>query len=261
MDFTMVSASRALRGKTVIAASIFAAGLCAFADPAAAAPAWVRKALAMDRAGDRRIAAPPTARYLSDEGRGLVLDRSGRRPLLKFDDSPEVWVLTSSRGPRGDIIYTNDLGEPFLRATKLGGMTVFTSRRPEGSAVALIAPCGPLRLSPIGPVALYNRLYQASARSSRAAQHLIGFDAPDADPGSDGLIADAAGLAVEAMGALSARSGGKALLSRVGEVTLTPGPKPGVSLYGGVMTIVIAPAQGLAGRPSSERILRTLSAR
>lgn len=257
----MVSASRASSGGTVIAAALVAAGLVGFAHGAGAAPAWVRRALALSRSGDRQIVAPPTAHYLSDGGAGFILDRSGGRALLKFDGSPEVWVLSSSRGPRGDMIYTNDLGEPFLRATKLGGMTVFTPRRPEGAAVALMGPSSPLRLSPLGPVALYQRLVQASIRSTRAAQHLVGFEAANADINSDGLIADAAAVTVEAMVALSARAGGKALLARVGKVSFTPGARPGVSVYAGIVTVTIVPAQGLAGRPSSERIQRALGAR
>ncbi|MGI8840508.1 MAG: DUF4908 domain-containing protein [Caulobacteraceae bacterium] len=255
----MVSAHRAFGGRRAIAAALVAAAaLGGFAGGAGAAPAWVQKALALGRSGDRQIAAPTTARYLSDEGGQFVLDRSGRQPLLKFDDSPEVWALSAARGPRGDIIYFNDLGEPFLRATKLSGMTVFTARRPEGSAVALVGATGPLRLAPLGPVALYQRLYQASVHATRAAQHLVGFDAPDADAGSDGLIADAAALAVDAMVALAARPGGRARLAHIGKVALTPGPAPAVKLRAGVMTIVVVPPLGLAGRPSSERILRAL---
>jgi len=191
----------------------------------------------------------------------LILDRSGRQPLLKFDDSPEIWVLTPSRGPRGDVIYANDLGEPFLRATKLGGMTVFTPSVPEGSAVSLLGPCPALRLSPLGPVKLYQRLYVASVRSSRAAQHLVGFYAPDADANSDGLIAEAAGLAVEAMVTLSTRPGGKALLARINKIAFAPGAKPGIVYHGGVVTITIVPPEGIAGRPSSERIMRVMEAR
>jgi hypothetical protein len=259
MDLPMVSAPRAFRGDRVIAAALVAASLAGFAGSAGAAPGWVKKVLG--RAGDRQVAQPPTARYLSGEGGQFTLDRSGRVTLLKFDDSPEVWALSPTRGPRGDIIYFNDLGEPFLRATRLGGWTVFTPRRPEGSAVALIGPTGPLRLSPLGPVALYQRLYQASVRATRAAQHLVGFDAPDADPGSDGLIADAAGLAVEAMVALSARPGGKARLARIAKVALNPGSHPDVGLRAGVVTITVVPALGMAGRPSSERILRAMGAK
>jgi len=255
-----MAASRAFSGGT-IAAALVAASLAGFAGPAGATPAWVKKALNFGRSGDGQIATPPTARYLSDEGRTFILDRSGRRPLFKFDDSPEVWVLSPSRGPRGDIIYTNDLGEPFLRATKLGGMTVFTAASPEGSAVSLVGPCNPLRLTPLGPVKLYQRLYFASVRSSRAAQHQVAFEAPDVDVNSDGLIAEAAGLALDAMVSLAARPRGRAVLARINRIIFVPGPKPGIGFHAGVVTITITPPDGIAGRPSSERILRVMEAR
>ena len=257
----MVSAPRAFGGGMVIAAALVAVSLAGFGGSAGATRAWVKRALTLDRSDDRQTVAPTTARYVSDEGGGFVLDRSGRRTLLKFDDNPEVWVLSASRGPRGDLIYTNDLGEPFLRATKLGGMTVFTARRPDGAPVALLGPCGPLRLSPLGPVALYQRLVQASVRSTRAAQHLIGYEAEGADINSDGLIADAAGVTMEAMIALAARPGGRALLSRVGKVSFVSGPEPAVSVNAGMVAVIIVPSRGIAGRPSSERVLRALGAR
>ena len=79
---------------------------------------------------------PPAARYQTDEGAVFVLDRSTPRTLLKFENDPEIWVLDRANGPRGDVIYRNDLGEEMLRATRLGGVTVFTMRRPEGSPAA-----------------------------------------------------------------------------------------------------------------------------
>jgi len=259
----MASVCTAFGGRRVIAATLVAASLLGFGGRAEASPAsWVKQALANTLGHDGRTpAAPPVARYVIDEGGVFILDRSSRRPLLKFDDSPEVWVLSPSRGPRGDIIYKNDLGEPLLRATKLGGMTVFTPRRPEGSAAALIGPSTPLRLSTIGPVALLRDLAQASFRSSRAAQHLIEFEAPDTSAANDGLIADAAIVAMEAVVTLSSRPGGKAALARIGKIALIGGDKPAAKLRGGVLTITVVPPQGLGGRPSSMRILQAAMVR
>ena len=45
------------------------------------------------------------ARYRSEDGTGFIVDRSTARPLLRFDDSPEIWALSAARGPRGDMIY------------------------------------------------------------------------------------------------------------------------------------------------------------
>jgi hypothetical protein len=277
MALSMVSARRPLSGGSIIATTLVAVGLAVSVGPVHGAGAWVKRLLPFGHAGETQIAAPPTARFLSDDGETFILDRSGARPLLKFDASPEVWALSSSRGPRGDIIYANDLGEPLLRATKLGGMTVFDPNRPEGSAVTLEGPCGPLRLSPVGPLKLFQRLNFESARASRAARHLIIFEAPDVDINSDGLTADAAGLAADAMVALSGRAGGGSVLARVNKAAFHPGRKavlphidtvvfelgatPGAIVHKGVVVITITPAEGIAGRPSSERILQALAAR
>ncbi|MCA3750855.1 MAG: DUF4908 domain-containing protein, partial [Phenylobacterium sp.] len=46
--------------------------------------------------------APPVARYISETGVRLTFDRSQGLPLVKFDRSPEVWVLRPQPAPRGD---------------------------------------------------------------------------------------------------------------------------------------------------------------
>jgi hypothetical protein len=235
------------RTLAVLAAAIVMA-VCGGAH--AAAPGWLKRAFSLH--GPH--AGKTVARYRMDAGGDFILDETEARPLLKFDDNPEVWVLTASRGPRGDMIYTSDLGRPLLRTTRLGGVTVFTPERPGGSAAAEVGSGAPLRLLTVGPTGLYRALLQASARSTHAAHHLVGFEAPDADPTSDGLIADAATVASEAVIALSADGDGRSILNRVARVEILRGVRPGASLRGNVVEITVAPALGVAGRPSSQRI-------
>jgi len=224
----------------------------------AAAPGWLKHAFTLHGpTQSSRI----VARYRMDSGGNFVLDRSALWPLLKFDDSPEVWVLSASRGPRGDMIYTSDLGRPLLRMTSLGGVTVFTTGNPAGSAAAAVGVATPLRMMTVGPAGLYRILLQASARASRAARHLVGFEAPEADAASDGLIADAAMVASEAMVTLSSDSEGRSILNRVARVEILRGGQPGASLRGSVVDITVAPVLGVAGRPSSQRIRFAVGAR
>jgi len=207
----------------------------------------------------RRFAAPPVARYMSEDGEGFVLDRSQSRPLLKFDASPEIWALQSNPAPRGDIIYKNDLGVPVLRATRLGGVTVFTAQRPDGSAAALAGSGTPLRLAPVGPVALAERIYQSSTRASRAARRTIPFFADNATPTSSALIGDAATVTAEAFSKLARRTDGFRILGRVAKVVFVEGRKAAVIFDSGVVRITLAPGDGLAGRPSSERIITAVA--
>jgi hypothetical protein len=43
----------------------------------------------------RKAPAPPVARYVSETGDAFILDRAAPQPLMKFDNSSEVWVLSS----------------------------------------------------------------------------------------------------------------------------------------------------------------------
>lgn len=240
--------------KTVIVA-LLAALTAGFAGPAVAQEG-LRQGLFGKHGGSGRTAAPPVARYVSEDGQAFVLDRTQGRPLLKFEDSPEVWALQPAPAPRGDVIYKNDLGEPVLRATRLGGVTLFTDARPAGAAAALAGDGPPLRLAPLGPQALLERLAQASLRASRAARRTILFEA-EATPASSALIADAATVTSVAIARMARRKDGRALLARFGKVRLVEGRKAEAVIDDAVLKITVAPAQGLAGRPSSERIIKT----
>jgi hypothetical protein len=208
---------------------------------------------------DRDAPPPPVARYVSDEGESFVLDRSSSQPLLKFEESQEVLVLSPSPAARGDIIYRDDVGDPVLRATRLGGLILFAHGRPGGAPVALAGQAASLRLQSLSASALLQRLGQASVRASRAARHLIVFDAQfgsqEMTPDSAAVFGDAAGLAAEAVVRLARRNDGMKVLARFGRVLFQPGRNCDASVSHGVMRVTLNPSQGLAGRPSSARIM------
>jgi hypothetical protein len=205
---------------------------------------------------------PIVARYADDDGDApFVLDRSSPLPLLRFDDSPEIWVLTPQPAAHGDVIYKNDVGEPVLRATRFGGMTLFTLAHPGGSAAALVGEAPALHpVAILTPNALLQRLAQASAHASRAAQRLVVFDAPDVTPQTASLVADAATIAAEAIEAMARDPKQRLMLAKVSKVMLVPGHKAQATLDHGVLQVVIVPQPGgglrevVACRPSSRRI-------
>jgi len=239
---------------------VIALALAAATPAGAVGPSWLRHVF--ESPTGARDKAPPVARYTIDAGGNFILDRTAApHPLLKFEDSPEVWALTVTRGPRGDLIYWNDLRQPFLRITKFGGVTVFTADRPQGAAAAVSGPGFPLRLASVGPVGLYQHLAVASARSGRAALHAVGYTALDADPVSDGLMADAAIVASEAMVNIAVRPHGRAFLRRIARVTIIRGATPAAVVREGVVVVTVAPAEGLFGRPSSLRIEQAITER
>lgn len=209
----------------------------------------------------RRVAAPPVARYVSEVGGTFIFDQAAPQPLMKFDNNAEVWVLSAQPASRGDVIYRNDLGEPVLRVTKLGGVILFTDDAPMGAAAALSG-----RASSIQPpamlsiAALFQRLTISAARASRAAQRDIEFaTVQDARPETSVLIADSATLTAEAF-ERAARKGDRSTLTKILRVLLAEGRKPGAQLTkDGSLIVTYAPGQGVAGRPSSKRIIKVIN--
>lgn len=228
--------------------------LCTAA-PAVAQDGSLKDFLFGDRRGEngRQASAPPVARYVSETGEGFILDRSSERTLMRFENSPEIWVLQPTVGPRGDIIYKNDIGQVLLRATRMGGLTLFTGKQPAGAAAALTGASAPIRIKAIGPGVLYRILEASSGRASRLTHHLISFEA-EASPASSTLIADAAILSVMAIERVIHRADGAARTARIKRVVIVEGRRPDVILRAGTLLVVVTPSLGVAGRPSSERI-------
>jgi len=240
--------------KAILSAA-FLAGIFFLPATALAGPDTLREGLFGQRPSDGRTPnAPAVARYVSEDGQSFVLDRSQRPPLIKFDNSPEVWALASKQAPRGDVIYKTDLGKSILRATRLGGVTLFTDAQPSGFAVSVGGPAAPLRLTPMGPQAMAERVLQASARASRAARRLIQFEA-EASPESAALIADTAIVTAEAVVRMSRRRDGAPMLAKFSKVTVVDGKKTGVIVRQRALVITVVTADGFAGRPSSDRII------
>lgn len=225
--------------------------------PAAAGPMDSIRHGLLGRNDGRQTTLPVTARYVSEDGDVFTLDRSQPKPLLKFENSGEVWVLRPQPAPRGDTIFKNEVGEPLLRATRLGGMTLFTDHRPGGEAAALLGPTTPLHITVLSPQTLGVRLLQASFHVGHLLHHTVSFEAEDVTPASSGLVADAAMVATLAVEHSLDKPETQGFLARLKRVFLIEGHKASAQFDPtGTLTITVAPDQGIAGRPSSGRILK-----
>lgn len=243
----------------VLAFGVAAAGL-------ASTPVGAQARFAQSQGGvfgprGRAEAPPSVAKYVALDDRAFVLDRSGAAPLLKFEDSVEVWVLSPAPGPRGDVIYRDDLGRQMVRASRMGGLTVFTPERPGGMPAALAGQGVSIRPAVISPESLLGHFVRQAVRVSRVAGKRIRFETDsDATPGTSTLFADSATITAEALVRYGQRRNGAALLARLRRVSFVLGPRPAATVSGDVLTIIVAPGQGVAGRPSSERIVRIMAA-
>lgn len=229
--------------------------LAGAAAPAAALTASLRDSLGAS--ADDRFAVPMEGRFRPDAGTPFVVDLAADQSLLvRFDSSPEIWVLRPHAGPRGDVIYKNDVGEPVLRATRVGGLTLFTPNNPGGVAAAFAGDAPGLRPPTVStPGDLLRAFTQASARAGRATQQVISFEARDVPLAAAPFFADAAQVVAEAFMRVASRADSATRgIGRWSKVEFFVGRTPSVSAGAGDLRVTLAPERGFAGRPSSERI-------
>jgi hypothetical protein len=208
------------------------------------------------RQGARPLRATPrSGLYASGSGDRFILDLSGSRPLVRFEHRDETWILRPTPAPRGDVIYRNDAGDQILRVTPDGGMTVFTPRAPGGSPASFEEAAPSLATPALGPVQLYQLMMRRSALLSQSMGRLIEINI-DTGPQGESLTVEALILSTDAVLRIARSPTARASLDQLRRITIVEGPRSSVSYRRGELRIVVAPGQGVAGRPSSARVVR-----
>lgn len=200
-------------------------------------------------------ALPAPGRYVSDTGEAFILDRSGNRPLLRFDRREETWVLRPSPAPRGDVIYRNDAGQQLLRVTQGGGITVYTPRAPGGSPASWAGPGESLAPPRLGPAQMLNLMLRRSALTSQAVGRTVEINV-DTGVDSEALAVEALILSTDAVLRIARSPSGRSSLGQLRRIVIVEGSAASVTYARGELRIVVAPSQGVAGRPSSARVIR-----
>jgi len=204
-----------------------------------------------------RRAMPTTGRYVSDAGQAFVLDSSGARPLLRFDQSAEIWVLRPTPAPRGDIIYRNDNGDQILRVTADGGITLYTTRTPQGSPVSRAGAGQQLQTPNLGPVQLFNLMARRSNLVSEAVGRLISIDLDGSQ--SEALCVEALIVTTDAVVRLARNPSTRSTVNRLRKISIVEGNRASVTFARGELRVVVDPSRGVVGRPSSAVVIRTLA--
>ena len=199
---------------------------------------------------------PPTGRYVSESGETFIFDRSGARPLFRFQSRNEVWALRPNAAPRGDIIYRNDGGAQVLRVTPDGGVTLYSARAPNGSPASMAGPAPALERPMLGPVALANLMYQRSSAISRALGRLVVVQL-DGER-DEALCVDALMVSTDAVLRMAGSPTTRVQLNGLQSVTITEGRAASVAYVNGDLRVTVHPNQGITGRPSSTRIIQAV---
>ena len=200
---------------------------------------------------------PSTGRYVAATGQAFTLGRSGNLTLLRFDRSNETWVLRSSSAPRGDTLYRNDAGEQVLRVNASGGITLYSSRSPGGSPVSLATGTVPsLELQALGPVQMFNLMTRRSALISNALGRLVQINVSGNE--SEALCVEALIVATDTIIRIARSPTAEPYISRLRVISIVEGSRSAVTYQRGELRIVVDPSRGVAGRPSSARIIRAI---
>ena len=201
---------------------------------------------------------PPTGRYVSESGEGFIFDRSGSRPLFRFESRNETWALRATPAPRGDIIYRTDTGDQILRVTPDGGMTLYSVRNPAGSPASFRGAASALAQPMLGPIALADLMFRRSGQLSRALGRLVVVQLDGEE--DEALCVDALMVTTDAVLRMSTSATLRRRLDTLRSVTIIEGRTPGVSFERGDLRVTVRPGAGLTGRPSSGMVIRTVSA-
>jgi hypothetical protein len=199
--------------------------------------------------------APRTAKYEDvATQRSFVLDRSGEEPLMKFDDSPEVFVLRSTTAQRGDAFLRNDAGQLMLRVTEPGNVISYVGDE-DGAPADISGSAAPL-VRPGMTTTLAVRVKDASARLTELAGHDVTIFGAQEFAREEAWVADALMLMV--FGFEQAASASAKAPAKVTGVRIAKTATPGVVVEDGELVLGLNPAEGYAGRPSSAAIAKVI---
>ncbi len=185
--------------------------------------------------------------------RAFILDRRGDEVLLKFEDSPEVYVLRATTAQRGDAFLRSADGKLVLRVTEMGNVISYVGNK-DGAPAAMAAVASPLD-APAMTDSLTEAVQDTANRLSELADRDVTVFGSGAFVQDERWVVDA--LTVAAIGV--ERSGNYA--HKLKTVRLVRSETPDVEFRDGELVIGVDPREGYAGRPSSDAVTAAMKSK
>lgn len=206
---------------------------------------------------------PRDGTYSAGDKTEFVLDHLGDQVRLRFSGSDEVFYLSSEAAPLGARVLKYDTGDPALRVAGWGGVTLYTPEAKTGVPAEYSDVIHNVDPPPV-PAQDVKRFAAGLAHQLNAGGDLIiGFAADwNALPQSTEirqLVCDAMRDTTYALEQVATGARRNAIADRVHVVHIIEGDHVFALLRGGVLTVMVAPKLGVAGRPSSLAIAHALS--
>lgn len=212
---------------------------------------------------------------LASDNRAFLLETRTRTARIKFlcgpDDpridcvldpqtpAPEIYLVTVTRGPRGDSIFKTPDGDTVLRIASYGGATVHWPGDGRGlGASKSFGDDHTIKLPQADAETVSRRARAATALISARTGTPIIFETPMR--GDDvKVLADAVARTAKAVDKVAGDpTGARILGERIDQVAFREGETAGVRFEGRALVIDYVPDQDVAGRPASRAIERFL---
>ncbi len=131
---------------------------------------------------------------------------------------------------------------------------LYTSRNPGGSPVSRHAVS--LEPTSLGPVQMFNLMTRRSGLVSDAIGRLIRINLSGEE--SEALCIEALIVTTDAVVRIARSPSARPFLDRLRSITVVEGSRASVSYSQGDLRVVVDARRGIAGRPSSARVIRAV---
>lgn len=207
---------------------------------------------------------PRDGTYTVGEKTEFILDHHGDQVRLRFSGSDEVFYLDSEAAPLGARVLKYDTGDQALRVAGWGGVTLYTPQEKTGAPAEYSDVVHNVDPPPV-PAKDVKRFAAGLAHQLNAGGDLIIGFAADWDvlaesSGVRELVCDAMRNTTYALAQVASGPARIEIADHVHVVHIIEGNRVFAALRGGVLTVMVAPKMGEAGRPSSLAIAHALHA-
>lgn len=255
-----------MRTVTPMVRPVLAIAACA----AVAFASWAyQPACAQDSVNQRlsldRLAAIQPGAYIAGDSVKFILVPFQGDFVLRFQDSPEIFVLFADNASLGGRVLKYDSGETAMTVAVWGGMTLYTDAQPGGLPVERVGDAFPPSPPIIGPGEMSNQMALESQRLFASRRLQIGFNVDwsggFSNPQSRAYAFNALQNAARGIERFALTPyGHDALARRIDAVIVAPtGGRPDFAFNGRTLVVMFNSARGFAGSASSREMAMWLA--
>lgn len=203
--------------------------------------------------------------YMAGDRIGFELDADGSEYLLRFDNSPEVFVLHTNSAALGARVLQYDSGETALQVSGWGGITLYTDSSPGGLPAIRNGDSATSSPPAVSIADLQNTALQDAQHWAYAQRLNIAFSA---DWNTLAQSPAACRVALEAMDNVAlglerfeaSAPAHRKFLGEIRQISLEMAGRPAVALNGTKLIVTFDPNRSYQGRASSRAIAHALRA-